>query len=213
MEISITPAVVDLGFKLPTDWAIVLDVNDTEGKSNVFNGVLIKASTTVISFDTQSNTLTMIRGTNVIKFNGISMSVSKLIKHASKAFMIRYRIVKMQMTSAQNNGTEVLCKKSSVANKYSIHQVGEDDGSVGLIIIVNENELKNDKIVPGVALLDCGEEFNRMILSYNSGPRDSGKQKIKFMRLMGEYCVGILPCQNSHMGSLFRQKIQEYFSA
>lgn len=213
MEISITPAVVDLGFKLPTDWAIVLDVNDTEGKSNVFNGVLIKASTTVISFDTQSNTLTMIRGTNVIKFNGISMSVSKLIKHASKALMVRYRIVKMQMTSAQNNGTEVLCKKSSVANKYSIHQVGEDDGSVGLIIIVNENELKNDKIVPGVALLDCGEEFNRMILSYNSGPRDSGKQKIKFMRLMGEYCVGILPCQNSHMGSLFRQKIQEYFSA
>lgn len=213
MEISIKPAVVDIEFKLPVDWAIVLDVNDTEGKSNVFNGVLIKASTNLISFDTQSNTLTMIRNTNVIKFSGISMSVSKLIKHASKAFMIRYRIVKMQMTSAQNNGTEVLCKKASIANKYSIHQLGEDEGSVGLVIIVNENELKNDKIVPGISLLDCGEEFNRMILSYNAGPRDSGKQKIKFTRLMGEYCVGILPCQNSHMGSLFKQKIQEYFAS
>ncbi len=208
MNIVTKSSLVNIDFDLPHDWHIVLDVNNTEGKINVFDGVLVVllVSTVPPRFDSETNTIYINRGAVHVTFREVSASIAKMIKNAMKVFIIRYKQVKSQLTTANNNGSELLVKKSSIGGKYSIHQVGDDGGAIGLVLIVNENDLKTCKIISGVSLLDCGDQFPRMVFSV-----ETAKYTMKFSRIMGEYCIGTLNCLNNYAGTTIKQKIIAYF--
>jgi hypothetical protein len=224
MNIETKSSLVDISFELPSDWTIVLDTNKREGKSCVFSGVLVcseLASTNnvcVARFDSVNSmisidhTVITSAAPKKIHFANVSASVAKLIKLCMKAFMQRYMEVKAQMsTSGTECATDDLIKKHFSTGKYSIYQLGQDGGSGGLVILIRDTELRRSKIIPGISLVECGEQFPIMII--NMPAQFGAVYNIKFSCILGGYCIGTLNCLNNVALAVCKEKLKEYMDA
>lgn len=215
MNVETKPSRMNLGFDMPSDWASVLDTVELECKTTVFNGVIIvSANIAGAEFNANTGVLTIGRNCRTCKFVEISYTVSKLIKHAMAAFMIRYNEIKLReaaINAYNGNDNSMLQKKHNSPNTYTLYQCGSDGSGIGLVLIVSKSKLTSSKIMSGISVVDCGETYPRFIFNVDVGGSVT-KYGMTFQTLLGEYCIGTLSCLNNYAGAAIKEKIKEYFA-